>query len=36
MSPVPICMKISDLRKLLEDYDMERCYLVPLKKNGKY
>ena len=32
MSPVPICMKISDLRKLLEDYDMERCYLVPLKK----
>ena len=32
MSRVPIGMKISDLRKLLEDYGMERCYLVPLKK----
>ena len=31
MSRVPIGMKISDLRKLLEDYGMERCYLVPLK-----
>ena len=40
MSRVPIGMKISELRKLLEDYGMERCYLVPLKKkmeiiNGK-
>ena len=32
MSRVPIGMKVSDLRKLLEDYGMERCYLVPLKK----
>lgn len=32
MSRVPIGMKISDLRKLLDDYGMERCYLVPLKK----
>ena len=32
MSRVPIGMKISDLKKLLEDYGMERCYLVPLKK----
>ena len=32
MSRVPIGMKISDLRKLLEDYGIERCYLVPLKK----
>ena len=32
MSRVPIGMKISELRKLLEDYGMERCYLVPLKK----
>lgn len=32
MSRIPIGMKISDLRKLLEDYGMERCYLVPLKK----
>jgi ESF2/ABP1 family protein len=40
MSRVPIGMKISELRKLLEDYGIERCYLVPLKKkmeiiNGK-
>ena len=40
MSRVPIGMKISELRKLLDDYGMERCYLVPLKKkmeniNGK-
>ena len=40
MSRVPLGMKISELRKLLEDYGMERCYLVPLKKkmeniNGK-
>ena len=32
MSRVPIGMKISDLKKLLEDYGIERCYLVPLKK----
>ena len=32
MSRVPIGMKVSDLRKLLEDYGLERCYLVPLKK----
>ena len=32
MSRVPTGMKVSDLRKLLEDYGMERCYLVPLKK----
>jgi hypothetical protein len=32
MSKVPIGMKVSDLRKLLEDYGLERCYLVPLKK----
>ena len=32
MSYVPIGMKISDLKKLLEDYGVERCYLVPLKK----
>ena len=32
MSRVPIGMKISELRKLLDDYGMERCYLVPLKK----
>ena len=32
MSRVPIGMKISELRKLLEDYGIERCYLVPLKK----
>ena len=37
MSRVPTGMKVSDLRKLLEDYGMERCYLVPLKKKiGKY
>ena len=32
MSRVPIGMKVSDLKKLLEDYGIERCYLIPLKK----
>ena len=32
MSRVPIGMKVSDLKKLLEDYGIERCYLIPLKR----
>ena len=32
MSKVPIGMKISDIRKLLDDYGIQRCYFVPLKK----
>ena len=32
MSRVPIGMKIIDIRKLLDDYGIERCYFVPFKK----
>ena len=32
MSRVPIGMKIIDIRKLLDDYGIERCYFVPYKK----
>ena len=32
MSRVPTGMKISELRKFFDDYGMQRCYLVPLKK----
>jgi len=32
MSRVPIGMKIIDIRRLLEDYGIQRCYFVPLKK----
>ena len=32
MSRVPVGMKISDLRKYLDEYGMERCYFVPLKQ----
>ena len=32
MSRVPIGMKIIDIRRLLEDYGIRRCYFVPLKK----
>ena len=32
MSYVPIGMKIIDIRRLLEDYGIQRCYFIPLKK----
>ena len=32
MSRVPIGMKIIDIRKLLDDYGIQRCYFVPFKK----
>ena len=32
MSRVPIGMKIIDIRKLLDDYGIQRCYFVPYKK----
>ena len=32
MSRVPIGMKIIDIRKLLDDYSIQRCYFVPYKK----
>ena len=32
MSRVPIGMKIIDIRRLLEDYGIQRCFFVPLKK----
>ena len=32
MSQVPIGMKIIDIRKLLYDYGIQRCYFVPYKK----
>ena len=32
MSRVPIGMRIIDIRKLLEDYGIQRCYFVPYKK----
>ena len=32
MSRVPIGMKISDIRRLLDDYGIQRCYFVPFKK----
>ena len=35
MSRVPIGMKIIDIRRLLEDYGIQRCYFVPLKKKLK-
>lgn len=31
LSRIPVGMKPQDLRKLLDDYGMKRCYLVPLK-----
>ena len=33
MSRVPIGMKIIDIKKLLDDYGIQRCYFVPYKKN---
>ena len=35
MSRVPIGMKIIDIRRLLEDYGIQRCYFIPLKKKLK-
>ena len=35
MSRVPIGMKIIDIRKKLENYGIQRCYFVPLKKKLK-
>ena len=35
MSRVPVGMKIIDIRKLLEDYGIQRCYFVPLKNKLK-
>ena len=32
MSRVPIGMRIIDIRKLLDDYGIQRCYFVPYKK----
>ena len=32
MSYVPIGMKIIDIRRLLEDYGIQRCFFIPLKK----
>ena len=32
MSRVPIGMKIIDIRKLLNDYGIQRCYFIPFKK----
>ena len=32
MSRVPIGKKIIDIRKLLDDYGIQRCYFVPYKK----
>ena len=32
MSRVPTGMKIIDIRKLLDDYGIQRCYFVPFKK----
>ena len=32
MSRVPVGMKIIDIRKLLDDYGIQRCYFVPYKK----
>ena len=32
MSRVPVGMKIIDIRKLLEDYGIQRCYFIPYKK----
>ena len=34
MSYVPIGMKIIDIRRLLEDYGIQRCYFIPLKKKN--
>ena len=35
MSRVPIGMKIIDIRKKLDNYGIQRCYFVPLKKKLK-
>ena len=35
MSRVPIGMKIIDIRRPLEDYGIQRCYFIPLKKKLK-
>ena len=35
MRRVPIGMKIIDIRRLLEDYGIQRCYFIPLKKKLK-
>ena len=32
MSHVPVGMKIIDIRKLLDDYGIQRCYFIPYKK----
>ena len=32
MSHVPVGMKIIDIRKLLDDYGIKRCYFIPYKK----
>ena len=32
MSRVPIGMRIIDIRKILDDYGIQRCYFVPYKK----
>ena len=32
MSRVPIGMKIIDIRKLLDEYGIQRCYFIPYKK----